>query len=376
MIERILGIDLGIDLGIASLGWAVIEHDKENDANNKIVDCGVRLFTAAETPKDHKSLNEARREARGIRRVIKRRRVRMNEIKNLCIANGLLNKKDFDIDEGIYNSKANRTDVWKLRLDALHRPLEGNELARVLIHIAKHRGYDFQTEEGDAGKVKSAGEELKKKFAEAGCKTVGEYLWLHPNTNSERSVRRNKKDDYTISIHRDLLKAEIDEIFDVQTKLGNLLTTNALKEEYKNIAFFVRPMQSIKEMVGYCTFFPKDERKKLEGEKRAPKASPTAERFVALGKFFSTVIIDNQGIERKIIELKNVDELMQFAISKESLTYKQLRDFSTLFKGLSYKSKKSETTEWEKVIKETENKPWISLKGHATFKKALGDDVF
>ncbi len=47
MVERILGIDLGI----ASLGWSVIEHDKENIANNKIIDCGVRLFTAAQTPK-------------------------------------------------------------------------------------------------------------------------------------------------------------------------------------------------------------------------------------------------------------------------------------------------------------------------------------
>jgi CRISPR-associated endonuclease Csn1 len=89
MIERILGIDLGI----ASLGWAVIEYDKERDENNKIIDCGVRLFTAAETPKEKESPNKARREARGIRRVIKRRRVRMNEIKKLCIANELAKRK-------------------------------------------------------------------------------------------------------------------------------------------------------------------------------------------------------------------------------------------------------------------------------------------
>jgi len=32
MVERILGIDFGI----ASLGWSVVEHDQENTANNKI----------------------------------------------------------------------------------------------------------------------------------------------------------------------------------------------------------------------------------------------------------------------------------------------------------------------------------------------------
>ena len=80
MVERILGIDLGI----SSLGWAVVEYDKDNDENNKIIDCGVRLFTAAETPKEKESPNKVRREARGLRRVIKRRRVRMNKIKRLC----------------------------------------------------------------------------------------------------------------------------------------------------------------------------------------------------------------------------------------------------------------------------------------------------
>lgn len=377
MIEKILGIDLGI----ASLGWAVVQHDKENDENNKIIDCGVRLFTAAETPKEKESPNKARREARGIRRVIKRRRVRMNEIKRLCISNGLLNENDFDLDAGIYNSKANRTDVWQLRHDALHRLLNGNELARVMIHIAKHRGYDFQTEEGDAGKVKTAGEELKKKFAEAGCRSIGEYIWLHPYISNEHTIRRNKKDDYTISIHRDLLKAEIDEIFLTQIKLGNPKATDTLKEEYKNIAFYVRPMQSIEGMVGNCTFFT--------DEKRAPKSSPTAEKFVALGKFFSTIIVDNQGNERKIIELKNVDELMEFAVSKEKLDYKQLRKFLELnehqiFKGLTYKgkpkkAKKGEAenpNEWEFDKADAEKKVWINLRGHAAYKNALGDEAF
>lgn len=360
MIERILGIDLGI----ASLGWAVIEHDAQNDANNKIVDCGVRLFTAAETPKEKESPNKARREARGIRRVIKRRRVRMNEIKKLCITNGLLNENDFDLGGGIYNSKANRTDVWKLRHDALRRILTPSELARVMIHIAKHRGYDFQTEEGDAGKVKTAGEELKKKFAEAGCKSIGEYIWLHPYISNERTIRRNKKDDYTISIHRDLLKAEIDEIFASQARFGNTFATDALVNEYKNIAFYVRPMQSIEGMVGYCTFFPKNESKNLKGEKRAPKASPTAERFIALGKFFNTIVIDEHKVEKKLVELKSIEELMALAQSKDKVTFKQLRKELGLSNTAVFKSVHDES------------KDWVKLSGNAVIKKALSAEMY
>ncbi len=139
MVERILGIDLGI----SSLGWAVVEYDKDNDENNKIIDCGVRLFTAAETPKEKESPNKVRREARGLRRVIKRRRVRMNKIKRLCQKYHLIKEIDLHEDAGMFHSSSNRVDVWKLRHDALYRLLNGGELARVLIHIAKHRGYKF-----------------------------------------------------------------------------------------------------------------------------------------------------------------------------------------------------------------------------------------
>ena len=64
---------LGLDLGIASLGWAVMKLDNENNFE-RIDDVGVRIFESLENPKDGKRLVEKRREQRGQRR-IKRRRV-------------------------------------------------------------------------------------------------------------------------------------------------------------------------------------------------------------------------------------------------------------------------------------------------------------
>lgn len=374
MCERILGIDLGI----ASLGWSVVQYDKENDENNKIIDCGVRLFTAAETPKEKESPNKARREARGIRRVIKRRRQRMNEIKKLCITHGLLSENDLNLEDGIFNSDANRTDVWQLRHDALIRLLKSNELARILIHIAKHRGFKFigddETDE-ESGKVKTAGKNLREKFAQDNCETVGEWLWRQRGLQGKK---RNKSGDYEISIPRDFLEQEIKVIFEKQQNLGNSFATNNLKEEWLNIALYVRPMQSIEKMVGSCTYFP--------NEKRAPKSAPTTERSVAVQKFFSTVVTDNEANEKKIIELKSVDELLDFATSKEKLEYKHLRKFLALnehqiFKGLTYKGKQKkvkegEPQEWEFDKAEAEKKVWISLKGHAKFKEALGAERF
>ena len=79
MTERILGLDIGI----SSLGWAVINYDNTNSENNSIVKSGVRIFTIAENPKTGESLALPRRSARSARRTIKRKKQRLKAIKNL-----------------------------------------------------------------------------------------------------------------------------------------------------------------------------------------------------------------------------------------------------------------------------------------------------
>ena len=46
---------LGLDIGIASVGHSIIELD-EKEHTGEIIDLGVRIFTAAEHPKDGSSL--------------------------------------------------------------------------------------------------------------------------------------------------------------------------------------------------------------------------------------------------------------------------------------------------------------------------------
>lgn len=60
--ESFMKYTIGLDIGIASVGWAVINNDK-----SRIENLGVRIFKKAEES-DGKSLNLARREARGSRR--------------------------------------------------------------------------------------------------------------------------------------------------------------------------------------------------------------------------------------------------------------------------------------------------------------------
>lgn len=71
---------LGLDLGTTSIGWSVINLDK-----NRIEDLGVRIFEKPENPKDGKSLAVPRRTARSARRRLKRRRQRLNYLKHFLL---------------------------------------------------------------------------------------------------------------------------------------------------------------------------------------------------------------------------------------------------------------------------------------------------
>lgn len=66
----------GFDIGIASVGWAVLN-------TSRIVDLGVRCFDKAETAKEGESLNLARRNARLLRRRLRRRAWRLTKLARL-----------------------------------------------------------------------------------------------------------------------------------------------------------------------------------------------------------------------------------------------------------------------------------------------------
>ena len=54
---------IGLDIGIASVGWAVLENNSQ-DEPIRILDLGVRIFEAAEVPKTGAALAAERRDAR------------------------------------------------------------------------------------------------------------------------------------------------------------------------------------------------------------------------------------------------------------------------------------------------------------------------
>ena len=329
MVERILGLDIGI----ASVGWAVIDYDKDDLSKNKIIKSGVRIFTIAENPKTGESLSLPRRLARGARRTNKRKRQRIKAIKTLFTKYLDLSKDDIFGDENIFSQKK-LIDVWQLRDKALKRKLTNIEFARVLTHISKRRGYKSNRKVDELGnsdgkKVLSAIEQNKKLLD--GYLTIGQAIYQTTNNNIDKQTRRNKKDNYNHSVSRVMLEDEVNIIFKKQLEFKNDKATEKFQNEFIENFTKQNDFASVDKMVGFCT---------LEGKKykRAPKTAYSSEEFVTLTKLINTKIVDENDKERyftkdelsKLIDLCKISQNPSFLKIRNTINLDESNKFKTL----------------------------------------------
>lgn len=362
----------GFDLGIASIGWAVVEienktPDTDLDENNrpsgKIIAAGVRCFNKVVSGK-------YRRTARSMRRRIRHRAQRMCEIRAL-----LRNENLIDIPEpksnghnNFYLDKDTDINVWHLRaVSAFKRALTPREFGRILYHMAKHRGYDditypiklnTDTPRQDTDKKESKDElktigAVKTNLTElykdgTAEQTLCQLLYAktpHQMPNCKKEITKQKKDGtqtnseeatYTNSIPRSEIKREAMMIVTAQKKFGNDFFD--ILNRWEKIAFRQRKFnesssplaKSIDKMRGRCIF---------TNEPVAPKESPTAQLFVALSKCSQNglnatqiaKVIDALYKQKTGLKYKDVRKLLEYddAFQFRTLNYKRVYDKET-----------------------------------------------
>ena len=325
---------LGLDIGIASVGWTIVEiDDKENPI--RLIDLGVRVFERAEVPKTGDSLAAARRSARSIRRLIRRRAHRLLRARRLLKHEDVLKPEDFD-ENGFIKLLPNTP--WQLRAAALDRRLAPLEWAAVLLHLVKHRGYLSQRKNEEQTADKELGALLKGVADNTHALQAGNFrtpaeLALN-KFEKESGHIRNQRGDYSHTFSRKDLQAELVLLFEKQKKFGTPYVSDDLKNGIENLLMTQRPALSgdaIQKMLGHCTFEP--------AEPKAAKNTYTAERFIWLTKLNNLRIL-NQGSERPLTDTERA-MLMDEPYKKSKLTYAQVRkllglDDTAFFKGLRY----------------------------------------
>ena len=325
---------LGLDIGIASVGWAMVEIDEEENPI-RLIDLGVRVFERAEVPKTGDSLAAARRLARSIRRLTRRRAHRLLRARRLLKRESVLQAADFD-ENGLIKSLPNTP--WQLRAAALDRKLTPLEWSAVLLHLIKHRGYLSQRKNEGETADKELGALLKGVADNAHALQTGDFrtpaeLALN-KFEKESGHIRNQRGDYSHTFSRKDLQAELVLLFEKQKEFGNPHISDGLKEGIETLLMAQRPALSgdaVQKMLGYCTFEPT--------EPKAAKNTYTAERFIWLTKLNNLRILE-QGSERPLTDTERAT-LMDEPYRKSKLTYAQARklldlDDTAFFKGLRY----------------------------------------
>lgn len=271
---------IGFDIGITSVGWAVVALDSE-DKPYGIINMGSRVFDAAEQPKTGASLAAPRREARCARRRLRRHQHRLERIRRLLLTENVISQAELDT---LFAGKLE--DIYTLRVKALDAPVSHTEFARILLHIAQRRGFrsnrKSETVKED-GELLAAVSKNRALMVEKGYRTVGEMLLQDP---LYAASKRNKGGQYIATVGRDMVAEEVRAIFRAQRQLGQPFASEELESRYLDILLSQRSFDEgpgegspyagsqIERMIGKCTL--------EDGEQRAAKATYSFEYFTLL----------------------------------------------------------------------------------------------
>jgi CRISPR/Cas system Type II protein with McrA/HNH and RuvC-like nuclease domain len=257
-------LTIGLDIGIASVGWAVF-------APNQIVDMGVRAFDAAED-KDGKPNNQTRRGTRVSRNRYGMRAWRLKKLVRVFRDIGMLTNSEIKhLFSANHEKNIKHIKPWRLRAEGLSRKLTNIEWAQVIYHIVKHRGFKFFSKaedptntspeaEGSASESSTEKAErdglrqgleytstLSNKYLQFTDKTLGYivYQLAHARQDKDDIYRdsegneldtkdceefqnsyRNKDKSYKHAFRRDDLIAELNVLFNTQQQphIGNPFT--------------------------------------------------------------------------------------------------------------------------------------------------------
>ena len=278
----------GIDIGTASFGLvAVAIENKDIDTPDNPISIDhldTVIYNEPIDPKTFALFNQKRREKRLARRNLNRYKDRQKQIIYLY---KLLNKETSSLN----NVKS--TDIFKLRALSISQKIELNELFRVLLHLAKNRGYKGDIKDGSvSGNIQSTTEALKI----FNVKTLGEYFYEKQKEhfksgakirdtsvgNNQESKTKKEADAPTsgVYIKRESIEKEFDLIIQEQSKHHSILEQNyeslGGKKSYFNenmhekittfadalkiCIFYQRPIKWDKDTIKNCPYSLKDEK--------------------------------------------------------------------------------------------------------------------
>lgn len=136
-------VSIGLDIGIASSGISVVDIE-----NGKILESIVRIFP--EVNADDDKQNSTRRDKRGTRRLIRRRKTRVSDSNKLLSQIGFLKgSTPEEISDSSSEVLLEYQNPYELRVNGLTQQLSKGEIVAVINNIVKHRGISYALEDAE-----------------------------------------------------------------------------------------------------------------------------------------------------------------------------------------------------------------------------------
>ena len=199
---------LGLDLGTASIGWAVVNQAETSEEESSIVRIGVRVNPLTTDEKNNfesgKSIttNADRTLKRSMRRNLQRYKLRRNTLISILKENGIID------DDTILSENGNYTtfETYCLRAQAVSQEISLQQFARVLLMINKKRGYKSsrKAKNEDEGQLIDGMSIAKTLYDEH----------ITPGEFTLRILESGKR--YVPSFYRSDLRDELDRVWKVQ----------------------------------------------------------------------------------------------------------------------------------------------------------------
>lgn len=333
--ERKYGI--GLDIGIGSVGYAVISRTNNLDA--RIEDIGVRLFDSGENIRQKASNAQERRGYRSTRRLLRRRKHRKERIKKFFLKIKLMNEMQLKA----WQEQNGNQNVLQTRIKGLNEKLTPEEILDCIIHICNRRGYrEFY---GDDSKKDNADKDELQKiegglanfdeiYQSGGYKSVAEMLINAPVFKTETSFadyRNHKNAKRYILIKREFVKKELEDILNKQSEYYPQLTANNIRIICDDMVFAQRDFETgpgneddktrrfmgFIDSIGQCMYY--------KDEKRAYRSTVIADIY-ALVNCLSQLSFVNTETGEILLPENVAKEIINTALTNASITENDIKN--------------------------------------------------
>lgn len=321
---------LGLDLGVGSIGWSVIQKSENQEEKSAILGMGSRIVPLSTDDADQYMKGKAitKNHDRTVKRTIRKGLDRYQLRRSYLLRT--LEKLGMKPTGALW--KLPMCQLWQLRADAAvpGKQLSLEEIGRVLCHLNQRRGYRHsKSDETDNKQQSDYVSQVNARYQEAiqEGKTVGQYLYSRLQASEQKA---DKGSFYTYRIKekvfpRQAYQAEFDAIMEVQKGFYPSVLTEDIIDELRNqVIFYQRPLKSCKHLVALCEFekrqYVNPEGKIVSGgPKVAPRTSPLFQ-VCKVWESINNVVLTNRKNEKLYPSREQKEKMFDYMQSNPKLT--------------------------------------------------------